>query len=598
MGFPWIKSKFWLPSLLLAILININVLTNGFVWDDVILIEQQIPGFQTLSDVIFPDLTIFQISKNYYRPLITLSFLWDQKIWNQNPFGYHLTVFLFHIGNTLLVFFLSRRLLRDHANQNWIALLTSSLFAVHPIHTESVAWMSGRTDSISAFFMFSSMLCYVKYHEKEKNGIGLLIFSSIFFFLALCGKEVAISLLLLFPLFNLLKRKQAHSAGKTFPKPGLKTFMFPFLALLAYYAMRQGALGEPLGKMQWEMPTDKNVFMDLILISGFYLKKLLWPYPLQAFIPDIPSTSFHLWVSVLLLLLFSFVLMVAILKNYFITGFSLAWTFFSLAPSLLVAFSSVSKTPIAERYLYIPSFGICLLAGFLLIGLFQSSYFKRQLSQAKQVFGLTLILGLIFLPWTWTTFHRNQVWNNNISFWTDLVQKIPEYGLPRNNLGHAYISAGRFTEAEKELKLALQLKDKEFGKSLASSSLGNIYRLKGEGSKAKTFLLNALRLNPSNHHAFFYLGNLYFDRAEKAGAKNQKKREWLEQAANYLEEAIAINPIFPEGHYDLGLVQRQLGNPKEARSHFEKVITLSVDPTSAQVQNAKMLLGKGKVTVP
>jgi len=592
------KSKFWLPSLLLVILVNINVLTNGFVWDDVILIEQQIPGFQTLSDVIFPDLTIFQISKNYYRPLITFSFLLDQKFWNQNPFGYHLTVFLFHIGNTLLVFFLSRHLLRNHANQNWIALLTSSLFAVHPIHTESVAWMSGRTDSISAFFMFSSMLCYVKYHEKEKSGLSLLIIFSLFFFLALCGKEVAISLLLLFPLFNLLKGKQSQSAGKTFPKPVLKTFMFPLLALLAYYAMRQGALGGPLGKVQWEMPTDKNVFLDLILISGFYLKKLLWPYLLQAFIPDIPNTSVDWLVSVFLLLFFSLFLFWAFLKNHFIITFSLAWTFFSLAPSLLVAFSSVSKTPIAERYLYIPSFGICLLTGFLLIGLFQSSYFKRQLSQAKQVLVLSLILGLIFIPWTWTTFHRNQVWNNNIAFWTDLTQRIPEYGLPHNNLGHAYISVGRFTEAEKELKLALQLKDKEFGKSLASSSLGNIYRLKGEGSKAETLLLNALRLNPSNHHAFFYLGNLYVDRGEKAGAKNPKKREWLEQAANYLEQAIAINPIFPEGHYDLGLVHRQLGNPKEARSHFEKVITLSVDPTSAQVQNAKKLLGEGKAMIP
>jgi uncharacterized membrane protein len=241
------KSKFWLPSLLLAILVNINGLGNGFVWDDVILIKEQIPGFQTLSDVIFPDLSIYQISQNYYRPLITLSFLLDQKLWNQNPLGYHLTVFLFHIGNTLLVFFLSRQLLRDHANQNGIALLTSSLFAAHPIHTESVAWMSGRTDSISAFFMFSSMLFYVKYHQKEKSGVSFLIWSSIFFFLALSGKEVAISLLLLFPLFNLLKWKQARSEGKPFSKPALKTFMFPLLALLAYYVMRQGALGGPLG---------------------------------------------------------------------------------------------------------------------------------------------------------------------------------------------------------------------------------------------------------------------------------------------------------------------------------------------------------------
>jgi len=591
-----VKSKFWLPPLLLSILVNVNVLTNQFVWDDVILIEQQFPGFQTLRDVLFPDLTIFQISKNYYRPLITLSFLWDQTLWNQEPFGYHLTVFLFHIGNTLLVFFLSRQLLPDHPMKNWIALLSSSLFAVHPIHTESVAWMSGRTDSISAFFMFFSMFCYSKYNEK--NSFGFLVFSTIFLFLALCGKEVAIALLLLFPFFDFIQRRDVQKTGHSPQSPNLFTYLLPGVALLSYYALRHAALGSSIGEMQWKIPTEKNVFLDIILIAGFYLKKLLWPFNLQAFIPEIPNDLSHWIISIVLLVCFSILFGWAYWKKHFLITFSLTWVFLSLSPSLLVAFSSVSKTPLAERYLYIPSFGICLLTGFLLVQLFQSSVFKQTFSRINQILFMTLMIGLILIPWSWTTYLRNQVWSDNIAFWTDLTQKIPEYGLPHNNLAHAFIGEGRFQEAERELNLALQSIYEDFGKSLASSSLGNLYRVKGEEGKAEALLLQALRFNPSNHEALFYLGNIYFDRAERAAHQTQQKQDDLEKAAEYIGKSIAIHPLFPEGHYDLALVLRQLGKQKEARFHLEKVISLSPDPTSIRVKNAKMLLNSPLGEIP
>ncbi len=596
-----IKTKLWLLPLVLAVLANSNVLSNHFIWDDLIFLKEQLPGFRSLHDVFFPNLKIYQISGDYYRPLIILSYLWDRQLWNGNPFGFHLTVLLFHLGSTLLVFLLSLHLLRDHPQQTWVSVVSSSIFAVHPIHTENVAWMAGRSDTIPAFLMLLSMLCYAKYLEKRGEGFTnfhLLALSSLCLFLALLSKEVAISLLFLLPLYNHLTRRTQPAHGTQPLKIRFATYLLPFIAFLAYYLMRLTVLGSVMGGASWVDRSEEGFFLDTLMVFGFYLKKLLWPFDLQTFIPEIPNSSSHLVLS-LLLLSFSILLFGwAYWKNQPVISFSIAWVFITLSPSILVAFTSVSKTPLAERYLYIPSFGFALLAGLLLVKLFELFPIRDGiLRPLRSAIGI-LVIGAILGIGTWVTLNRNRVWNNNIAFWTDAVHKTSEYGLPHYNLGQAYVSAGRLDEAAEEFKLAIQLKYQNFGKSLASTSLGEIYRGRRQYDLAEQAHLNAIRFKPTNYYPYYYLGILYIDRADSMTNQDKQKRENLQKAVFYLKQSIDTNPFFPEGHYDLGRAYRRLGDQDEANKHLERVIEISPNPSSALALRAKRLLASSTESEP
>jgi len=563
---------------------------NQFVWDDGIVLNQQLPGFKTLSDIFFPNFKISQISTEYYRPFIFLTYVIDLKIWGKNPLGWHLTGLMFHLANTLLVFLLTRFFFKKHPKSIWISLVSSSVFAIHPIHTENIAWMAGRNDTIAAFFMFFSFLCYLKYREKDQPPFYLLVLSSLSFLFALLSKEVAISLLFLFPLYDYWIKPKILSQENVDSKiPFFPYFLF-FSVFLIYFFFRKTALGNPFGNISWVDGSNGNISFFLISIIGFYIKKLLWPFHLQAFIPEIPSSFNDILMSSFLLVC-SFMLFIwACNKKHFEILFLISWVFITLTPTLTVAFSYLSKTPVADRYLYIPSFGFSGIFGTFVVFLFSTFFHKRNIKKSLQL-GLGILLcALILGPLAMTSFKKNQIWKNNLTLWSDIVKKAPDYGLPHNNLGDAYFSEGRFEDAEREFKLALQSKYEKFGKSLASTSLGKIYRLNGSYTKAEKYLRHALRLNPSNHLALFYLGNLNFDHAQNVDKDNPQRKEFLKKAAFYLNQALTINPFFPAGHYDLGLVYRQLGNLKKAQSHFEKVITLSANPSSLRVQNAKKLL--------
>ena len=179
-----------------------------------------------------------------------------------------------------------------------------------------------------------------------------------------------------------------------------------------------------------------------------------------------------------------------------------------------------------------------------------------------------------------------------------MTHKAPSYGLPHNNLGHTYLEKRRLNEAELEFKLAIQLKYKDFGKSLAYAALGNIYRHKKSYRDSEAALLNALKFDESNHRAYYYLGTLYFDQAEEEKPKSSQERQLLRKARNHIEQALIINPFLIEGHYEMGLIQRRLGKQKEARRNFQRVLDLSTDPSSIHAQQAKKLLNQTPDALP
>ncbi len=170
-----------------------NTLTGEFIWDDreLILDNYYVKNWENLPTIFSSDF-FFTSSKEgkigYYRPLITLTYMINYSLFKINPLGYHLTNIIFHLLNGVLVYLLAVHLLKSMR----VPLLAALLFAIHPVHTESVSWIAGRTDVIACFFFLISLYCYVKF--MEKRGLLLYLISLLSFTLSLFSKEMAVTL--------------------------------------------------------------------------------------------------------------------------------------------------------------------------------------------------------------------------------------------------------------------------------------------------------------------------------------------------------------------------------------------------------------------
>jgi len=180
-------KKYIFLLLLMVALAYLNALKNGFVWDDLnnIVNNNSLSGPVKLRDVFLNSAG----PQVFYRPVPYLTIIFDHRLWGNNPFGYHLTNFLFHLFNVILIFHIAARLADSHL----IPFICAALFAVHPIHTEAITYISGRSDPICAFFLFTSFLVYLKslkairYRQLVYYGVSLLLF-----LLGLLSKEIAI----------------------------------------------------------------------------------------------------------------------------------------------------------------------------------------------------------------------------------------------------------------------------------------------------------------------------------------------------------------------------------------------------------------------
>src|SRR5262245_2889646 len=194
----WAVGLFFLAAVLVAFCLYAPSIHNEFVWDDPIVLGQQLNAFQSYAKAFFPPPRIPQFGRLYYRPLITLSYLIDLDLWGESPIGFHLPVVVFHAINAGLVFLVGRRLFGAHSMGPLAALASALLFAAHPIHTESVCWMAGRSDTLATLFLLPALLAWLAW---RRSGAWPWLVACSACFLASCfAKESALA----FPMIVLL----------------------------------------------------------------------------------------------------------------------------------------------------------------------------------------------------------------------------------------------------------------------------------------------------------------------------------------------------------------------------------------------------------
>ncbi len=436
---------------------------------------------QLMNDLINHDLTSGDLfsrpgAGKYYRPMLTLSYLVDQRISGTASFGYRLTNVILHAANVLLLFMIARILCKHEPMSEKIAFLSAVLFAIHPVAVESVSWISGRTDLLAVFWSLVSLLLYFSGRITRKW--YLLLGSLLSAFAAVMSKEsglvvpVIIAVGELYFYANSVRRRMRIS------------ILFAILCavlVIGYLVLRsmklstddtsirmiaQSLSGDGIGH------TVRLLFASI----GFYLKKFIYPYPLNVAINQI-NVLFYAVIGVVSLALF---LIIALKKT--IPSFLVFWALLGIAPAGMVSLTSIAWTPWAERYLY---FSLAPLSILLVLAIFNRAYALNDKGR-KVLFATGIGLLIIFAA---SSLYRSFLWNDNLRIWEDTYAKSPGFIYAATGYADALAEKGKTNEAEKVLLSAVELPGH---KHVVYFRLGHVYREKSERGKAEEYYQSAL----------------------------------------------------------------------------------------------------------
>ncbi|MCL4382891.1 MAG: tetratricopeptide repeat protein [Patescibacteria group bacterium] len=522
------KSLIFLLFLVLAV--YFNSLSGDFLSDDIAAISHNLT-IGHFSHFLFPYLPFFS-PPNFFESIIYLLF-------GPTPIFYHLLNVSFHLGAVLIIFILSDLLFAFPAS-----LFIASLFAVHPLLTESVTWISGIPYTLSSLFLLWSLLNYI----AAKNRV-VYFFSFLAFFLGLASNEKTV----VFPFVLFLYEFSFGNFKKHWPK------LLPYFALSFFWAfLYLGSIGQRASILQtsfYQEPGINNPFLQIPVALSSYLKLLFFPINLSFYHTELSFSRNQYFLMLGVLFFFLIVLFYAFFKNRRIF-FGLSFFLILLSPTL---------TPlkitwvVAERYVYLPSLGIIIL-----IGLAIKKIGEILKSQNVSYFLFFLLLVLL----SFRTIIRNFDFQNQDNLWLATAKTSPSSPQNHNNLGDLYSRRGELNEALFHFKKAIELQP-NYGD--AYHNLANTLNQMGKTEEAIANYQKALTLNPGLWQSYQNLAAIYFNHGN------------FQEAAVNLEKAIKINSQDFNLYTNLGFTYLKLGNKEKAVKNFQQALILNPQDQKAQV---------------
>ncbi len=426
-----LPRKFWgyAAVALLALAAYHNAVGCGFVLDDYhyILENRQITSWSALPSLLTAPYV--SAGQEFFRPLATADLLLDKLIFGLRPWGFHLHNVLWHVAACVALLALLQKVVERPA-----ALVAALLYAVHPVHTEAVTGIVGRTELMAAFFVFAGAALYLRGHRWSASACALA---------AALAKETGITLPLVALSLALWAQREPFL-------PSLRRAAAFVLPLAIYAGLRAHALSHVLVEpaFYFRVATPAQSFFTAVDTLGRYLSLSIWPHPLSAdysfaALPISPGlTSLRTLITVAALggLAWSGYLL---RRQFPILGWGAALFLVTIFPvSNLVVHIGILM---AERVLYLPSFAVCLVGGALLAAL-------RRRARLADGLIVALLLGL-----TGLTLARNTDWQTPLSLWRDTVAKEPRSGLAHANLALSCLVISDRACAISELQTAVAL---------------------------------------------------------------------------------------------------------------------------------------------
>lgn len=467
----------WIAPVLLVLLIvaaHANGTTGPFLWDDLEIVVNNpiIRSWDNISSIFTASVFGNVAGGNeFYRPLVTLSFLLNYQFAELAPFTYHLVNMLLHIGSTLLLYGLLPKLQLSKAQ----ALFVSAVFAVHPIGIEVVTFVSGRSDAVASFFMLLAIFAYVQPKQWWLVVCGASLGA------ALLSKESAVTIPPLLLLISYFYPKQRSKAKWT-------TAAVLFLIAAAYALQRISGLDDGTGSLSWIAQasiTERLLTVPYALLA--YLRITFWPNPLHMEYHTVVTSLTHwsIWLSVSIFAIVLAVIRLPILgfrmtnTELRIPTFWLLWFFIGLAPVLNIIAPQTST--VREHWLYIPAISLYVLVAKL-------SFWKKADADNLCIAAISVITALGLL-----TYERNRDWLNPLQLYTNDVQLEPRSFTLWNNAGTQYFAAGNMAAAEQAFTKAITESPGE-QYAVAHNNLGVIAQNKGEYQRALQLYLRSIEL--------------------------------------------------------------------------------------------------------
>lgn len=430
--------------LLIAFLVGIayaNSLSNRFAVDDRVLFIENTAvhglSFDNLKKVLL------SVPNNIeYLPIRDLTYMIDYSIWGLNPFGYHLSNILYYLFTCIMLYLFLMRLLSNLLEEYVaIALFSTLIFIVHPVHVESVAGISQRKDIVSGLFFFLSLYSFLLYKDTERR--RFFIISLVFFCFSLLSKAVVVIMPLIIFLIDTFYQKKKSGLLKRI------SLIIPYLFIALVFSLEQFAImknAEIIKPYYYGITTNYDVRVYTAFKAVFYYLKLLFiPYPLNIIHPFKFSKS--LFEPEVLLSILGVILLVYLTYRYRrseqVLSFSVGWFLISLIPVIGLI---PTATVIAERYLFLPSVGFCIALGLFMQRAMQPQKVSRLIQKVIKGFSF-IAFSVVMIIFIVLSYNRNYDWKDFLTLYLAGVRDNPTS--PRLNwyVGRDYFYMGEYEEA-------------------------------------------------------------------------------------------------------------------------------------------------------
>ncbi|MBN4049154.1 tetratricopeptide repeat protein [archaeon AH-315-M20] len=575
-----------LVIILALVIINLisyfNIFQNEFAWDDFTFITS---NKKITSPEYIPYHFTHESRNSLWRPLRETLYIFTYSIWNLNTFGYHLNSLLLHTLITIFVFFIIANLAKNRE----LALFVALLFATHPIHTARVTNMTASFDMLGLLFFLIGFYFFIKYRQTE---IKKFYFYSLFvYILALLSSEEAITFIGILLLYDICFTKQIHISKI---KQVAKQYS-PYLAVTFVYVVTHILIVGRVGRVLTYFEDSFYItFLNSVKAVIFNIKLLILPLNLSVYqsIPKATSilsipflVSFFILMSLIFIIVFSF-------KKSKIVFFSFSWFFITM----FLFYNFIPKsTLLADRYLYFPSLGFCLLLGYFV---FKIRDLKSLKKYGKILSISVLVLLLVF--YSVLTIQRNTDWKDEGTLLKKAVEVSPISTNAHWALAGYYKKTKNYDLAKHHLHTAINISSKNY---IALKLLGTVYAETQDYEKAIFYLKKSIKIASPEEGGYYranndlglvysYIGDLnssifYLKKAIEINPKLSKAHNDIATiyakigkfnlAIEEINMAIEINPYDADYYYNLAVIYEFLNNNKKAEELLLKALELEPD---------------------
>jgi tetratricopeptide (TPR) repeat protein len=509
-----------------------------------------------------------------WHPLTTLSHMLDCQLYSLNAGVHHATNVLLHTIAALLLF----RVLRQMTGTLWKSAIVAALFAVHPLHVESVAWVSERKDVLSAVFFFLILDAYVRYARAAS--IKRYVLVTALFVAGLMSKPMLVTAPIVLlgldywplrrfdqvaPTRGKAKIRQSGNRRRIIQRLFLEKVPWLILSVgagIVTFALQKRAAGSlPALPLLWRA---QNAVMSYVI----YVRQTLWPTHLAVFYPH-PNDTLATWQVVLAIAFLLAISCAAIVfrakRPYLFTGWF--WYLVMLVP--VIGLVQVGEQGHADRYTYLPSIGLFLIVVWAAGDV--AAVGRVRLWRGIATAGTIVVVAALAS----TAFTQTSNWRNSETLWTHALAVTTDNDFAHNNLGYLCVDRGELDKAMSHFEAALKIRSGKLnphynlGTAFVEMNFGDALARKGQPDEAMAHFEQAIKLQPDYAEAYYNRGNVLY-------AKGR-----IDEAIADFEKTLQIQPNDADAHTGLGNALLRKGALKEAIAHYNEAMALAPkDPHS------------------